>query len=284
LQYQARAAEIVKETRDILRQGSRSCGRTVTSAEIERALKKAWDVFEVNPLIGVQLGKEQRKSAPKWPTPSREKIEEVCQQYAQVGVGSLEEESPVKNPRRLAARDILPMLFRPEEFVCLGEAKNSFGTWVRDEALWRAEGCRYIVPNPFKAARGLTLEGKPTVKSNSQVLCRRFVINEFDFRGVEWAHGWSLEEKIACQARLHWHLAHRYPLVLIVYSGNESLHGWYGASRVERDNRQLLAEAVELGADHHLWVPSQFTRLPGAVHQNGRRQDVIYFAPERVKL
>ena len=87
---------------------------------------------------------------------------------------------------------------------------------------------------------------------------RRFLVIEFDFRAFEWTEDFSREESLDHQARLHWHLAHEYPLCLLVYSGNESVHGWYATCRPWK----LMREAAELGADTRLWSVSQFTRMP----------------------
>jgi hypothetical protein len=284
-QYRARAAEIVKETREVLREGMRGCGRAEKNGEVERALRRAWpDAFSHFPedpedIITELTGVGVLANTPSWPPKNHERILALHKQYDGLECGDLEAKSSAKNPRTLSGRDVLVPFFQPVEFVCLGSERWSFGTWQRDEVLRRAAGCRYIVPNPFKAALGTTQDGKPTAKSNSQVLQRRFVIVEFD---LEWLADWSFQEKIRLQVRLHGHLAQKYPLALVVFSGNESLHGWYVAEPQEHLNHELMREAVELGADHALWCPSQFTRTPGATHQNGNRQDVLFFAPERL--
>ena len=282
----------LSRVRNILTKGSEGHGPNVGAARIERALRKAWlDVFAIYPgddqkgAAGAQ-GSRPTLHRPPWPVANREAMASIHEKYDGIEVGDLEAHKfSVKNPRSLSGRDILSELFRPGEFVCLGSEAWSFNTWLRDEALRRVAGCCYVVPNPFRSRDGLTKSGKPTRKSDSQVLGRRFVIVEFDFKPFEWARGLSLAEKIRWQARLHWHLAHTtFPLALIVFSGNESLHGWYVAHAAEHRNREFLRKAVELGADYHLWVPSQFTRTPAAQHQNGKRQEVIFFRPEVINL
>jgi hypothetical protein len=41
--------------------------------------------------------------------------------------------------------------------------------------------------------------------------------------------------------------------------------------------------AVSLGADPQLWIRSQFCRLPDGRRDNGKRQEVVYFNPSRIK-
>lgn len=104
------------------------------------------------------------------------------------------------------------------------------------------------------------------------------MIVEFDFRAFKWTSNFSREESLDHQARLHWHLADEYPLCLLVYSGSESVHGWYVTLRPW----ELMTEATSLGADTALWSRSQFTRMPWGRHANGTRQKVVFFQPENL--
>jgi hypothetical protein len=75
------------------------------------------------------------------------------------------------------------------------------------------------------------------------------------------------------------YLATKLPLVLLVFSGNASLHGWFKTSGV---TKEILGEfydkAVSLGADSKMFSPCQFTRLPMGTHAaTGKMQRVIYF-------
>jgi hypothetical protein len=137
---------------------------------------------------------------------------------------------------------------------------------------------QFIVPNPFTSRTGRTKQGKRTNKSDGQVGGRRFVVIEFDFRAFEWTMDIPRHEKLVCQARLHWHLSLEYPLCLLVYSGNESLHGWYATVRPV----ELMHDAAQLGADTRLWSLSQFTRMPWGVHANGVTQRVVFFNPSNL--
>jgi hypothetical protein len=234
-----------------------------------------------------------RARTPKWPPPAREKMEEIFRRLSQVTVANWE----ALSEKRKSQERILKWAFGPKEFICCGyqvrrkapTPENPFAvkefwkldTWPRDNFILYGDGPQtpFIVPNPFKALRGLTKRGKPTDKSDSQVLVRRFLVIEFDFRSIEWTKDLSLADKLDHQARLHWHLACTYPLALLVFSGGESLHGWYAT----RWPIELMRDAAELGADTHLWTPSQFTRMPAGRHANGQRQRVVFFKASQLR-
>jgi len=100
---------------------------------------------------------------------------------------------------------------------------------------------------------------------------RRFLVVEFD-TGTAHEH-----------AALLLHLARHAPLVLAVHSAGKSLHGWfYGAAQAEKTTLRFMRYAVSLGADDQLGVRSQFARMPDGTRDNGKRQVVHYFNPERV--
>ena len=77
------------------------------------------------------------------------------------------------------------------------------------------------------------------------------------------------------------HLALSAPLVLIVFSGGKSLHGWFRAlGRDEAKLHHWMKYAVSLGACHSTWSPAQLCRMPdGTRHPGGRRQEILYFNP-----
>lgn len=75
------------------------------------------------------------------------------------------------------------------------------------------------------------------------------------------------------------HLGKSEPLVLVVHSGNKSLHGWFRAKTDEAQSREFMQSAVSLGADHATWTLCQFVRMPDGRRDNGKRQRVVYFNP-----
>jgi hypothetical protein len=78
-------------------------------------------------------------------------------------------------------------------------------------------GYQFVVPSPMSKPAGINLEGKKSVRCLDNTGPRRFVVTEFD-QG-------SLDE----QAALLLYLATILPLILVVFSGSKSLHGWFPA-------------------------------------------------------
>ena len=203
---------------------------------------------------------------------ARVKMESTIREYPDITTRTWADSSdPVGSQE-----EILRWAFRPEELICTG---TEFGDeWdinvlTLDQTIAAGPNRQFIVPSPFTSYRGTRKDGRPTNKSDGQVRFRRFVIVEFDLRGFERLKALPLRQKLHYQARLHWALSRRFPLALIVFSGNESLHGWYVTKRPE----QLMAEGVSIGGDPALWALSQFTRMPGGRHRNGNRQEVLYW-------
>jgi hypothetical protein len=143
---------------------------------------------------------------------------------------------------------------------------------------------RYVVPNPATAPY-IELErlgGKRSLKCAENFPLRRFIIIEFDRSKIDPSEKLSQGELLSLQARLHAHLeAEHAPLAMLVYSGSESLHGWYPCVGVEEEKAlAFLRYACRLGADHNLQARSFFTRMPGGQHENGARQLIHYFNPK----
>jgi hypothetical protein len=86
------------------------------------------------------------------------------------------------------------------------------------------------------------------------------------------------------QAAVLLHLASKAPLVLALHSGGKSIHGWFYCNGQPEDHLlKFMRYAVMLGADRATWTRSQFVRMPDAIRNNGKRQTVLFFNPERAK-
>jgi hypothetical protein len=217
----------------------------------------------------------------KWPDFNRAKILELTTHWhARASFAAWEEDSPTI-VSELTTQDVLSYFIRPGEFGCRGREVYNFETLPLARFLLRAERFQFVVLNPMKGLEGKKKNGSPSAKCDDNIKCRRVIVIEFDAK--KFGDLASDREKFLClQAALHRHLATIQPLVLLVFSGNESLHGTYAVRGIP-DKRLILfmREAVSLGADHALWVPSQFTRMPGGLNRKTRgRQTIHYFNPE----
>ena len=72
------------------------------------------------------------------------------------------------------------------------------------------------------------------------------------------------------------------PLIMAVWSGGKSIHGWYDLSALRRDAKRLFYQhARHLGADNALWNTAALVRMPGGRRDTGEDQPILYFqAPE----
>lgn len=260
LHYHHGYGEIV----EILRSATANCGRPVPVREIEAAVRDsaavAWMPDKVS---GTYTAK-----SPK-PVPDAALIEQAISNG--MSVVDLWEQSPC----RVEADDpaaVLPRLFDGDPLLCLGRSANDFETkplseWMDDPSL---SECSLIVPSPMSARYGMTQSGRPSQRSLDNVGPRRFLVCEFD-RGTP-------DE----QAAKLWWLKDYFSLVLVVWSGRKSLHGWYQADDLtETENNLFYKAAVAIGADPATKCPAQMVRLPLGLRDNGKRQGirqgVVYF-------
>ena len=222
------------------------------------------------------------KARSKWPEPEPKLIESIRQAYSDCTLGWWEKISPA---RVSEPSEVLPIVFSPGSLVCYGLARDVHRIDELGERLFKS-ACvaQYVVPNPASAL-SIKLErlgGKQSLKCKENFPSRRFQIVEFDRKKIDPESKLSSLELLGAQAALHAHLeAEHAPLALLVYSGNESIHGWYPCVGVdEPKSLALLRYACRLGADHSLSAKSFFTRMPGGRHENGSRQLIHYFNPK----
>ena len=68
--------------------------------------------------------------------------------------------------------------------------------------------------------------------------------------------------------------SHGLNLVMVVDSGNKSVHGWFRNDLKEEDMFFLR----QIGADPQSMRPSQPVRLPGGIRSNGKIQHLLWIA------
>jgi hypothetical protein len=244
--------------------------------------------------LGVRAGFNSSFSArPKWPETNYDAIDRIIR--TGFGLVDLWERSPIRfEDSKSSTEEIVDVLFpnNPgiDPLLCVGWGSKgqSFKT-KRQEWRGNLHRLEFIVPNPMVNVWGHTKDGKLSQHSLEATGRRVYQVIEFDFDRehsavIEWlANGLLLTD---INAALHWHLARLMPLVCVVFSGGESLHGWYNVfDRSELEQRFFMNEALRLGADPALWYRSQFTRLPDARRYTGGRQTCFYLDPQNaVKL
>ncbi len=195
----------------------------------------------------------------------------------------------VSKPVPSSIADLLDCLFPDNPLLCCGWAKRKFRTSLLE--VWQNDwsGLQFIVPSPMSNKIGKTVAGHMSQKSNDNTGPRTFQVIEFDFKPDAKPECEAFVRDLAEQgysvmdinAALHFHLQGVLPLCMAVSSGNASIHGWYRCVGVpEPDIVRFQSYAHSLGADSALFVPSQFTRFPGGMRDNGNVQEVLYWNPE----
>lgn len=173
---------------------------------------------------------------------------------------------------------------------------TEFNFQTRFREVWRGElsELQFIVPNPMIEPVGLTKSGKWSEHAQSSTGRRVYLVIEFDFSQFErdgvtptiWApliEEWKsagITIADACSA-LHLHLAEELPLVMVVWSGGRSVHGWYYVFDRTSDEGiwPFMRQAYSIGADHVTWNRAQFVRMPEGRRANGNRRSLIYLNP-----
>jgi hypothetical protein len=163
--------------------------------------------------------------------------------------------------------EILERLFG-DSLVCIGRTKG-FGLTQPLRKHW-LERSRFIVPNPMTKPMGRTQEGNLSSRTLNNVGERWFLVVEFD-GGL----GFRFDD----QEKLLWHLAESQRIVMVVFSGNKSWHGWFDVRGIgEREALEWFEYAIRLGADKIMWGKVQWTRLAGGINEKtGKEQKLLYF-------
>lgn len=180
-----------------------------------------------------------------------------------------------KIPARLSTLAYLHSMYREDNLLCIGKTATEFRTVRlcdipadnRDLSM-----CEFINPSPMTSVAGLTADEEWSEHAKSNTGPRVYSVIEFDM-GEPREHASILK-----------YLATRLPLMMIVYSGSTSLHGWFKTSHADEPFvEKFYKEAVMLGADPKMFSPCQFSRLPmGTNARTGRTQRVIFFNPRHV--
>jgi hypothetical protein len=264
-------------------------GGEIIPHSIRQAIEKAYS----QPFTGGQYDKR-----PVWPEPDLERIEEITMERIWC-VPSVLEELQGKSPEKLnkSTSEIIRRLFpadSPDAPTLIYAVFDATDTTVHELSRVAENLHKFplLVPSPMIAKTGLTKDNRESGRCLSNTGPRRFLVTEFDFKRLNdkgertkyadlidlWeAHSISVQD--ACAAIIL-HLAQYGPLVMVVFSGNKSLHSWwYCAGESEDEGSRLnkfMRYAAMLGADPATYTRSQFVRMPGASRADGRKQTIHY--------
>jgi hypothetical protein len=243
--------------------------RTVPDREIEAAVEDAYDNI---------LTSSNRKRIPPLSKYDSAKARGIYHEYG-CSIADLESISPQVPPTDV--REALTALYSEDDYICLGLDVNRFSTrllakWLQPRPRQLSD-YQFIVPNPMSAEYGLKKNGKGmSARSYNNTGPRKFVVCDFDLPGAEM------------QPSLIAHLAEfcgAMP-VLVLSSGNKSLHAWWRCDGLsDEDIRLFEDEAASVGADPAILGDArknQLVRLPlGTRKDNQKKQAVLFWNPNQ---
>jgi hypothetical protein len=278
----------------------RDCGRSIAPQEVERTVSN----------IGQKRDSQSSIQYFKlWPDPVFSEIDKIVRH----GPWDLAARTRGDIDIGLTAHDWLGRLFPPRSLLCVSQEipylsadlepfisrrwhTRRLETWgVQYAAL--CDSSSLLVPNPAAFTWHYTKgDRRRSTRCDGMFSSRLYLVTEFDFSEMSrdgkeetvWApliRKWKdqgISVRGACAALL-WHLARYAPLVLVVWSGGKSLHGWFNFAGVpEKDQRAFMEYACAIGACYSTWTRCQLVRLPAGLRPNGNRQTVEYFDPSNL--
>lgn len=173
-----------------------------------------------------------------------------------------------------SAADALRAFFAPSEWICASPDRFRSCTYRLDDLLPAAHKFQFVVANPMSRETGRTRAGRESSRAKDNACGehgRRIAVIEFDT-------GDALRDQCAVLSSLSSPAA---PLVMAVWSGGKSIHGWFDVSATDCGNAlRLFRFAVWLGCDESLFDMSKLVRMPGGTRADGSRQTILHFAPK----
>lgn len=262
---------------EFIRDAVRNCGREVPDREIEAAVTTAFE-STWSPAPQVQRKRRGPSAAcltprrQRWPARDPKLIEAAC--ASGLGLADLWEASPILfGDERSHAEEIIDALFPGDPLLCVA-VRTAKSSRTAPRSQWRGsfESSALIVPSPMSAPTGINKRGQVSKRCLDNTGPRRYLVVEFD-SGTQDS-----------QAARLLHLAQFAPMLLALFSGKRSLHGWFlVAGQPEDVSKRFFRYAVALGADRSLWTPCQPVRVPDGLRDNGVRQTVYYFNPKLLR-
>jgi len=173
-------------------------------------------------------------------------------------------------PLSLSAAEAIDRVFPGNPLISAAADTRSAQTQPREAWRGKEAALQFVVANPMAAETGLNQSGRVSSRClDNATKSRIYQVIEFD-RG-------SLSEQAAILSSLSTGIT---PLVLVVWSGSKSLHGWFRVQNLsEYAKLRFFRHAVFLGADPSLWDPSKLVRMPGGRRETGEAQSIFYLNP-----
>ena len=176
-----------------------------------------------------------------------------------------------KKPLKITSEEVIDQLFPVGSLICAALHTGSAITQPREAWRGKEAALQFIVANPMTSEKGINQDGGVSSRClDNATKSRRYLVVEFD-RGLI-PHQAAILSSLATQ---------QVPLVLVVWSGGKSLHGWFDVRPLtEYQKNRFFRHAVFLGADSSLWDPCKLVRMPGGRRDTGHTQHIFHFSPQ----
>lgn len=180
-----------------------------------------------------------------------------------------------EEPLDIPTEQVIDRLFPGNPLICAAQDTRSAITQEREAWRGKEAALQFIVANPMTAETGLNQDGKVSSRClDNATKRRRYLVVEFD-RG-------EITQQAAILSSLS---TEQVPLILVLWSGGKSLHGWFNVEKLTQyQKNRFFRHAVFLGADPTLWDPSKLVRMPGGRRDNGNTQHIFHFNPPGTQL
>jgi hypothetical protein len=251
-----------------------------------RGKQRGWLLGNVT--INTSTATHIHKVRPTWPSRDYRKILEIGREG--FGVADLYHDSPIW-PEEMTAEDFVDELFPGNPILCVGDRVNTAVTDHREKLRGTMTRRQFIVPSAMKALKGKTRDGRGSARCLENTGTRRFIVIECDFApGRDSEEDELLKDLAAIEitiadlsAAIIARLAEVAPLVMAVWSGSKSVHGWFAVrGQTEHQLKKFTRYAVSIGGDHATWTLCQFVRMPQGTRDTGTSQVVYYWSPQLI--
>ncbi len=243
-----------------------TAGEPIRHGEIERAVERSRRYMTDN-------GTRPARPASRWPALDQVARQRIINDSGGYGVADLFHDSPWRFQDDSALSEtIIDQLFPGNPLICCGATLEGARTMPREQWRGSLSKMQFVVPSAMVAPTGLTQDGRQSPRCLGNVGERAYLVVEQDQGTMDEQA--AVLQRLACVA----------PLVLVVFSGSKSLHGWFRCCGASAERlRTFFSEAVRLGADPATWTRCQFVRMPDGWRPDRQaRQSVLFFAPEAI--
>lgn len=214
------------------------------------------------------------------PTLDPDRQDELLIRFRRTSVEELQSTSPHKV--NIKPRSIIRKLFAPDDIINIQHTAREHGTLVKvkDLDVYKdtLHSYKFLNPSTFKKIEGVPNpndRGKISTRCNANVKDRRFMVLEMDSKDDADVERFNTFAMTVAQFA---------PLVLVVDTGNRSIHFWFDTNGIKKAIiGAFFSIACAHGADKQLGVRSQIARMPNvsAAAENRGPQRVVYYDPDR---